>query len=57
MTQEEAIRQLKNQIVPNGQPASIEAIAMAVSALEKGKRACTVVSNDNIKLKKMSRGN
>lgn len=37
MTQEEAIRQLKNQIVPNGQPASIEAIAMAVSALEKEK--------------------
>ena len=37
MTQEEAIRQLKNQIVPNGQPASIKAIAMAVSALEKEK--------------------
>ena len=37
MTRADAIRQLKNQIVSNGQPASIEAIAMAVSALEKEK--------------------
>lgn len=49
MTQEEAIRQLKNQIVPNGQPASIKAIAMAVSALEKEKEPAPSANNASSK--------
>ena len=34
MTVEEAIKQLREQVVPNGSPASVDAIAMAVAALE-----------------------
>lgn len=34
MTNERAIKQLKNQIAPNAENASIEAIGLAISALE-----------------------
>ena len=61
MTVEEAIKQLREQVVPNGSPASVDAIAMAISALEKEKEPapqeaetssnnnCSI-KNDNIKL-------
>ena len=35
MTVKEAIKQLREQIVPNGSPASVDAIAMAIEALER----------------------
>ena len=61
MTVEEAIKQLREQVVPNGSPASVDAIAMAISALEKEKEPApqeaetssnnnNSISNYNIKL-------
>lgn len=34
MTKSEAIEQLKNQIAPKGQQASVEAVSMAITALD-----------------------
>ena len=35
MTVKEAIKQLREQVVPNGSSASVDAVAMAVAALER----------------------
>lgn len=59
MTKSEAIKQLKDQIAPKGQQASLEAVSMAITALETEKEpdtAGTVTSSkeDQMKiLKKM----
>lgn len=41
MTKNEAIKQLKNQVAPKGRQASMEAIGIAITALETEKEPDT----------------
>lgn len=54
MTKSEAIEQLKNQVAPKGQQASLEAVGIAITALETEKEpdtAGTVTSSKEDQMK------